>query len=234
MKIPTLDPLLQDVRSLDSPLAVSTEERTWERKTAHPITKRFARGSVLFLQGDECRGVLVLRKGRVKLYADNYAGKSAILAVAGPGQILGLAAAMTGRCFEATAEALEPCEAEFIPRTQLLRRLTNDGDLALQVCTQLSESYFDIRDSLASLSGADPVVVRLARLLEAWTSDRVRTRPGFTHQEIAEIIGTTRETVTRSFRELRCNGIATLKNGELVIHDRHRLALLAANGKCGP
>jgi CRP/FNR family transcriptional regulator len=198
----------------------------------HPrmATRRFRRGSLLFLEGDECGAALFINSGRVKLYADHRSGRSTILAVAGPGEIVGAAATLTGRPHEVTAEGLEAGDALLISRCELLRRMAGEDGFALRLAQQLSRDYLHLRDRFTSVSGPDPVIIRLARLLNAWAANGERSRPGLTHQEIAEIIGTSRETITRSFKELRCSGVATLRNGEFIVHDPARLRHLAESG----
>jgi len=201
----------------------------------HRATRRFAPGALVFLEGDECQGALILRRGRVKLSVEHSAGRSITVAIAQPGDIIGLAACFAQKMHETTAEVLDACEAEYITRDGLLRLIDEDKVFALSAMRQLSTGYVCVCEKLASISGADPVIVRLARLFAGWAPERnghrslcLETR--FTHQQMAEMIGTTRETVTRSLTEMRNRGLATLRNGALSIHDHDRLLLLAANG----
>ena len=197
--------------------------------------RRFARGRLLFLEGDACDGVLILRKGRVKLSVEHSAGRALTVAIAEAGDMIGIAACFAGKAHETTAEALEPCEAVYITHGEFLSRTQKDKEFALETIRQLSAGNLDICQKLASLSGADPVIVRLARLFAGWAPQRnghksLCLKNGFTHQQMAEMIGTTRETITRSLTEMRNSEVATLRNGELLIHDHERLLLLAANG----
>ena len=201
----------------------------------HGVARQFAPGALLFLEGDECSGVFVLRCGRVKLSVSHPGGRSVFVDIAEPGDIVGLASVIDGSAYEATAEALDDCDAEFVARGELLRGFTDESGLGMHALRQLSRSYLNLRDTLVALSAADPVIVRLARLFVSWVPNGngyhpVKLDNRFTHQQIAEMIGTTRETVTRSLSELRTRGLATLKSGELLIKDAERLRLLAENG----
>jgi CRP/FNR family transcriptional regulator len=213
----------------------STAPRDSNGRAVRRDIRRTAPGSILFLEGDECQGVLIVRKGRVKLSVEHSAGRALTVAIVGAGDMIGIAACFGGKAHETTAEALETCEAEYITRGEFLNRIENDQEFALETIRQLSADNLGICQTLTSLSGTDPVIVRLARLFAGWAPERnghksLCLKNRFTHQQMAEMIGTTRETITRSLTEMRNSEVATLRNGELLIHDHERLLLLAANG----
>ena len=202
----------------------------------HGTRRRFEKGALIFLEGDTCTGAFFLKSGRIKLSSDrSSAGRCLTVGIAEPGDAVGLAAAIAGTAYEASAEAIEACDTEFIPRADLMGFFSAVPSCVLQAVRQLSNNYLHACDALASLSASDPVIVRLARLFVSWSPPPngggcVNIKNGFTHQQIAEMIGTTRETVTRALSELRCRKLATAKNGDLVIHDPARLRMLAGNG----
>jgi CRP/FNR family transcriptional regulator, cyclic AMP receptor protein len=207
----------------------------FEAKGRPPRSKAFSKGSILFIEGDAAAGVYLLRTGRAKLTTMSSAGRATIVGIAGPGDMLGLAACMRGTEYEGTAEALERCVVEFVPRSVLLRHLGHSSSAALQAVEQLSRDYLAAQKVLATLVTAEPVLIRLARLLLSWAPSGngggpIRVSNEFTHQQLAEMIGTTRETVTRSLRELREREVVTLKGRDLVIHHHEKLRLMTANG----
>ena len=84
---------------------------------------------------------------------------------------------------------------------------------------------------ICSLSHSDSVLVKLAKLFLSWSANdqgnngSIQLKNLFTHEEIGEMIGTTRETVTRVLREMRERELVTLKGSELIIHNHERLRL---------
>jgi CRP-like cAMP-binding protein len=110
--------------------------------------------------------------------------------------------------------------------------MEQDPRTAREVTLQLSRNCLAARQLIGALANADPVFVRLARLFLAWSDNGnggfQRIRNTFTHQQIGEMIGTSRETVTRAVKEMRERDLVTLKGPELVIHDRDRLQLITA------
>src|SRR5215475_9519388 len=76
----------------------------------------YPQGAVLFVEGQAPRGVYMICSGRVKLSATSRDGKTLILRIADPGEVLGLHATVSGKPYELTAEALQPCQLDFMRR----------------------------------------------------------------------------------------------------------------------
>src|SRR5437773_9585511 len=84
------------------------------------FTSGYPQGALLFVEGDSPRGVFILCRGRVKLTVTSSQGKSLILRICNPGEVLGLNAAVSGKHFQPTAETLENCQISFIKREDYL------------------------------------------------------------------------------------------------------------------
>jgi CRP/FNR family cyclic AMP-dependent transcriptional regulator len=206
--------------------------------------KRFEKGDVIFIEGDRPRGVYNLRQGRVKLTTSTPDGRVLILGVALPGDTLGLSAVVSRSDYEATAEAIEPIIVQFIAGDVFLSRLRRNADFALEAALELSRRYREAHAAMGSLASTDPVLIRLARLFMKWAFELrdigngdghrkhghnpIQLRNSFTHQQIAEMIGSSRETVTRVLREMRERDLVTLKGADLRIHSPAKLAMVAA------
>ncbi len=128
-------PLLQD--KVFSNLSGRAVEDLLEISSAATYEK----GAVLFAEGEESRGVFVLGNGRVKLSASSASGKSLILRISEPGEVVGLPSAISGKPYAATAEVLEATQASFIPRDAFLDFLRRHGEAALKVAEILSDIY---------------------------------------------------------------------------------------------
>ena len=102
----------------------------------------YPKGAILFVEGQEPRGVFVICNGRVKLFASSAGGKSLILRIADPGELIGLPGTISGKPYEVTAEAQEPIQANFIPRKPFLEFLRAHGEVALRVAETLSDIYY--------------------------------------------------------------------------------------------
>jgi CRP/FNR family transcriptional regulator, cyclic AMP receptor protein len=186
-------------------------------------------GALLFLEKQDPRGVFVLCAGQVKLSISSSAGKTLILRIANPGEILGLMATMSGSPYEVTAETLHPCQVAFIRRDDFLRFVAEHPEAYQGVVQQLSMLYSKACEQLRTVGLSASAPEKLARLLLDWSPDAKGADQGIpvklplTHEEIAAFIGTTRETVTRTLSEFKSRQLVALQGSTLMISDRPAL-----------
>jgi CRP/FNR family transcriptional regulator, cyclic AMP receptor protein len=197
-------------------------------------TTAFPQGAVLFVEGQMPRGIFVLCKGSVKLSINSPSGRTMIVKLAEPGEVLGLSATISGKPYEVTAETIDPCQVNFVKRDDFLRFLKDDVEACFKVAEQLSEKYHNACNEVRSLGLSHSAAEKLAKLLLEWSSrngeaakaePRVKLR--LTHEEIAQMIGTSRETVTRLFAEMKRRQIVQSKGSTLVIHNTAALREIA-------
>lgn len=193
-------------------------------------------GAVLFVEGQTPRGALVLCSGKVKLSTTSRDGKVLILKMAEPGEALGLSAVISATPYELTAETAGPCQVNFINRESLMKLLDKYGELGLHSAQALSREFQSAYRDIHELVLARSSTGKLARLLLSWSSDHdreadareIRIRSSMTHEEIAQMIGSSRETVTRLLSELKKRELIRLEGSTLVIRNRPALEALAA------
>jgi CRP/FNR family transcriptional regulator len=196
----------------------------------------YPKGAVLFVEGQGPRGIFVLCKGRVKLSICSTDGKTLILKIAEPGEVLGLSATVSGKTYELTAETIDPCQVNFVKREDFLRFLKEHSDACFRVAEQLSDKYNTACREIRSLGLSHSAAEKLAKLLLEWSSksgesnkQEPRVRLSLTHEEIAQMIGTSRETVTRLFAELKKRQIVLSRGATLVIRNKAALRALASS-----
>jgi CRP/FNR family cyclic AMP-dependent transcriptional regulator len=204
-----------------------------ERFDALAFTASYPSGSVLFTEGEETRGVPLLCHGRVKLSMGASDGKTLILREAAAGEVLGLSAVMTGRQHDVTAETIEPSQVKFIRKEDFLQFLSRYPEVGCRIASQLAEECLEGNEHVRALGLAHSAAEKLARLLLDWcsekgadTPDGIRMRILMTHHDIAQMIGTSRETVTRLLGHFRDRGILETHGASLVVHDRKALESL--------
>ncbi len=189
-------------------------------------------GATLFAEGQAPRGVFVLRKGRIKLSTCSTDGKTLILRIAKPGEILGLAGTLSGRTYELTAETIGPTEVDFIKRDAFLRFVHNHNDVCLRVAEQLSNMYNTACHEIRSLGLSHSAAEKLAKLLLEWSNTHDGPQPArikltLTHEEVAQMIGTSRETVTRLLAEFKKKQFIQLNGSTLLIRNKASLQAVA-------
>jgi CRP/FNR family cyclic AMP-dependent transcriptional regulator len=189
-------------------------------------------GAILFVEGQISRGIFILCSGKVKLSTASREGKVLILKTVEAGEVLGLSAAITGLSYEMTAETAMPCQLNFVGRKDLLEMLHAHSEVGVHAAQSLSSdfqsAYRDIRDLVMSRSSEG----KLARLLLSFSpkqtgSDELHLRSVMTHEEMAQRIGSSRETVTRLLTELKRKQLIRLDGPTLVIRSRTALETLA-------
>jgi CRP/FNR family cyclic AMP-dependent transcriptional regulator len=197
----------------------------------------YPKGAVLFIEGQAPRGIFVLCKGQVKLSFSTKDGKTLILKIVEPGEVLGLGATVSGKPYDLTAETIEPCQIGFVKREDVLRFLKQNPDACFKVVEQLSVKYSTACHELRSLGLSHSAEQKLAKLLLEWSSRHGESakvesdvRLALTHDEIAQMIGASRETVTRLFADLKKRQIAQRSGFTLSIRNRGALETLARNG----
>ena len=154
--------------------------------------------------------------------------------IAGGGDVLGLYAGLTGKPFEATAEMLEGGRVDFISRQDLLNLIGRQSAPGFDLVEMFSRQFSELVDHTRMLLLSESALEKLARLIMRWgrdfgepTQDGIRVRILLTQEEIAQIIGASRETVTRLFSTLKRDQIIRVKRDSLWIRDSEALASLA-------
>lgn len=195
----------------------------------------YPEGAVLFLEKQDPRGVFVLCEGEVKLSISSSGGKTLILRIAKPGEVLGLMSTMAGMPYEATAETIHPCQVAYIRRDDFLRFIARHPEVYQGVVKQLMSLYQGACSQLRTVGLSSSAPEKLARLLLDMCATGKQTDQGtqiklpLTHEEIAALIGTTRETVTRTLSEFKSNHLVALHGSNLMISNRAALESLGAD-----
>jgi len=196
----------------------------------------YPKGAVLFVEGQSPRGVFMLCSGRVKLTTCSSDGKAIITRIAEGGEVLGLSATVSGRSYMATAETLIPCQVNFIRRDDFLRFLKDNGAACLRVSEHLSNNYHNTFEQVRSLGLSHTASEKLAKLMLEWceksgkeTEKGITLKLTLTHEEIAQMIGASRETVTRVLTDFKNREIIQIKGSTLIIRDKAALASMVSS-----
>ena len=198
----------------------------------HPVA--YPAHAVIFLEGDDPRGVFMLCQGQAKLSTSSREGKTLILRIAEAGEILGLHSTITGGPYELTAETMQPCQVNFVGRADFLSFLKKHGDACLHAAKHVSRDYQGACDVLRSVGLTHSISERLAKFLLASsvegliTDGVVRTKFALTHEEISQLIGSSRESISRQLSEFRRREIVELKGSTLIIHNKAALEQFVA------
>ncbi|HTT33518.1 MAG TPA: Crp/Fnr family transcriptional regulator [Methylomirabilota bacterium] len=202
------------------------------QKIKHTTT--YPTGAIIFMEGQPTRGIYILCQGRVKLQTTNSDGRTLILKIAQPGEGLGLSSTITGKPYETTAEILQPAQLAYISRIDFLRFMAEHSDACLHFVEHLGRDCHAAYELVRSIGLSESVSERLARFLLEWSANGsvsnglLRVKLALTHQEMAQLIGTSRETVTRTLSEFKKQGIIELNGSTMILRNKATLEELAA------
>jgi len=237
--VATLQVLQNAVVSASCPQAflagLGTSSSSLDRVTRE---HRYPSEAILFMEGQPSPGVMVIVSGRVRLSTASADGRSIVVRIAGPGEVLGLSATVVGRASELTAETLEPAHIKVISREGFRQWLRAHPELAFQIAQELAEEYNNTCHQLRSMLLTNTASERLARTLlqmvrNAAPGKEARVPFVMTHQELAEIIGTSRETVTRLLASMRHKGLIEIEGSTLLVRNREALRELGHGDGAG-
>lgn len=196
------------------------------------LTTTYPTGAVLFAEAQAPRGVFIVRRGRVKLSICGSDGRTLILRIVDVGCPLGVAAVVSGRPYEATAETQEPAEISFLRHSDLLRLMRLHGEIALWVTQHISADYASTCREIRDLILSDSASEKLARLLVGWLDQNTKSKNpsqvkmALTHEEIGQMIGSSRETVSRLLAGFKKQHLIQQTGSTIVIPNRIALESL--------
>lgn len=200
------------------------------------ISMEYPGGAVVFREGEHCDAIFVLCSGRVKLSAMSHEGKTMILRVAQGGAVLGLNAALSDSNYELTAEALEPCHIRVLHTRTLSQLLREHSDVSLGAARSIAQDYRAAFEEARRISLPESPAGRLARLILDWSAtgslmngagQQAITLP-LTHEELASMTATTRETVTRTLSRFKKDHLISAKGVMFTILQPRELERLSS------
>ncbi|MEJ2007223.1 MAG: Crp/Fnr family transcriptional regulator [Acidobacteriota bacterium] len=189
----------------------------------------------LLEEGQLPEGIFVLLRGSVKLFVSLKGGKTLILRVVQSGEVLGLSATMSSNLAEYTAETLSPTQFLYVPRKDFLALLELHPEICVSVVEVLSHQLREAVNMIHYSSGSQPAVEKLADLLELWIAENgevtergIELKLPLTQEEIGQMIGVSRETVSRLLAEFEEKGVLELEGSRVRILKGHTLEDLSA------
>jgi CRP-like cAMP-binding protein len=196
----------------------------------------------LLEEGKMPEGIFVLLQGSIKLFVALKGGKMLILRFVQSEEVFGLSATISSKPAEYTAETLSPTRFLYVPREDFLALLEEHPEICISVVEVLSHQLREAVNIIHYSAGSQPAVEKLAHLLELWMAESgQKTERGaefnlpLTREEIGQMIGVSRETVSRLFTEFQEQGILELEGSRVRILEGQNLEdLLASKDRKAP
>lgn len=199
-------------------------------KDLYQITteRKYRKGSVIFLEGEQGEGFHYLQSGKVKIVKMTDDGREHIINILSPGDLFAEVLLFNNRDYPATAIAVEDSKVGVIKNTDLERLILGNNLLALQLIKALSQRLLFAQQKIKNLALHD-VTARTAETLlrlgtehgRILTNGQIEITLDLSRQDLASLVGTTRETVTRT--------LSALKKDKIIDFDIHKITIIEPN-----
>ncbi|NPV90918.1 MAG: Crp/Fnr family transcriptional regulator [Firmicutes bacterium] len=187
--------------------------------------KRFPRHHVVFMENDVADGLYIVKAGSVKVFRSTEEGKEKILAIFSEGEVFGEMSLLDGGVRSATVQTLEETHLIQIKRNDFINLITQNPEVSARIITTLSHrlrksneqiemmAFWDVRSRIIK------VLYDLAQEHGVVTENGIKIRLRLTHQDLANMAATSRETVTRVLQELHDMGVFNMFDKYIMLSD---------------
>ncbi len=189
--------------------------------------------AIVFCEDEPSTTVFVVCEGQLMLFTVSREGRRMIVRIAGPGDILGLSAALNDAPYEVTAETLEPAKLKRINRADFLDLFHRYSEVSQKTTELLAREYREVFMDARRLARSGLAHARLARLLLEWPKRSAGRRPdagpavSLTHEALGDMAGISRETVTRLLSQFEREKLIERRGRSVIILDPDKLEILA-------
>lgn len=191
------------------------------RVKAAIVGTSYDKGTVLFSQEELPKGVYLILEGSVRLSISSSNGRSLVLGLFGPGTALGLEGTILGWPHMVTAEVVEPAKLAFMERQDLLRHLIHRENAAFEAAELASETCYFLMRRIQALQLSESAEEKLLWFLSGLRPEpeEQALRLHVTQEAVAQMIGSSRETVARLLSRLKRKRILDWKRSTLIIRN---------------
>jgi len=175
-------------------------------------------GKVFFRPDDTAQVLFILKKGRVQFYKISSEGKKLIVSTIGPETVFGEMSILGQELHNTFAEAVDDCLLCVMSRHDVERLILNNPKVAFRLMQLLSGRLIESETRLEELAFKS-ITGRLATLLLRFYNDHGEVIKGYTHQDLADMIGTYRETATQTLNEFKSAGLIEIGRKRITVVD---------------
>jgi CRP/FNR family transcriptional regulator, cyclic AMP receptor protein len=203
------------------PLFTTISEEQLRMLTTMVTRRSASRNTTIMSSGDATDSLYIVLSGRLKVMMSDSEGKEVILAILGPGEFFGEMGLIDDEPRSASVVTIEPCELLSIAKRDFKRVLTENSEMAMAVMRGLVRRLREADRKIGSLALLD-VYGRVARLLldmaENVNGEKIVTKR-LPKQDIAKMIGASREMVSRVMKDLQTGGYIEMRGSNIVLRD---------------
>lgn len=184
-------------------------------------------GNVFYMPEETGEVLFLLKKGTVQLYRLSPEGKKIVVATLGPGAVFGEMSLIGQGMHNTFAEAIDECKLCIMSRVDLERLMREKPQVAFRIVEALGERLVQMERQLEDVAFKS-IPARLASLLLRLAEEQEsQDVSGYTHQDLGEMLGTYRETVTQTLNDLKADGLIEIGRRRVTLVDKEKLEDIA-------
>jgi CRP-like cAMP-binding protein len=202
-----------------------------EKISSNKSFNTYKKGQVIFHEGNRPFGVYCIFDGKVKVSQMGADGREQIIRLAKPGDTLGYRSLIQNSKYSASAIAIDDTKVCFIPASDFMRVIENNGTVATDVMKMLAKALGEAQEKMIHMA-VKPVRERLAEALIMLknTYQKEGENPftiSLSREDLAAIVGTAKETVIRTLSEFKDEGLVKTKGSAITILDPDKLVKIS-------
>lgn len=211
------------------PVFSELTEADLEKISETSIYNNFPRGTVIFMEGDPGEAFYFVKSGKVKIYKTSADGREHIFTIISEGGVFAEVTLFNNMPYPASAEVLEDSEIGMIKNKDLENLIKQNADIAFQIIKVFSKKLFQSQQKVKELALGDTygrtaqTILKLAKEHGVKTADGIQLKLDISRQELANMIGTARETVSRALSQFNKEGSIDIKGKKMTIKDEAKL-----------
>ncbi|MDK2918276.1 MAG: family transcriptional regulator, cyclic receptor protein [Candidatus Petromonas sp.] len=211
------------------PIFSQLKDEDLEKIMSITIEKKYNKGSIIFMEGDKGEAFYFIKSGKIKIYRSSKDGKELILNIYGKNNVFAEVTIFNDVSYPATAEVIEDAVVGMILNSDLEKLIKVNSELGLNLIKVLNKRLYNAQLKLKQIALNDTysrtaqAIIRLAEEHGKNKSEGVELKLELSRQELANMIGTARETVSRILSQFKKEGAIEISRKRIVIKDIRKL-----------
>lgn len=203
----------------------------------HGNLMKAKKGRILFGVDDSPTKMYLIKEGAIKIYRYTEDGKEVMLQIHGPGELISISPLFKETDHTVYAESLVATDIHWIPLAQFKEHIEDDPEILMKIGKSLAENWDDLEEKIEAFVTHDSlgrlayVILQLINKYGGIESGKASLPFPLTHQELANLTGVFRETISISIQELKKAGIISIDKHLIAIEDKEKLEECARTGK---
>lgn len=200
------------------------------------VVKHFSKGEMLFMEGDDGNSMYIIKSGKVKILNISEDGKEKIFSILSDGEFLGEMSLIDTETRSATAEAMENLETYIIYKSEFLEMLKGNFTIVMKILQALSKRIRTMNKKVEILTFKDvycrfaDALLELSEKYGVVSKNYITLNIQLTHKDLANMLGITRETMTRLITKFKKDKIIDVEDKKILILDSAKLSEILTQG----